>query len=164
MGLSELTPEVDVYAFAMTCIEILSMGRVPWSLVGDDSVRHFVLSTCWCCHCFTCAHHSTPEENSRPLIPITPYTKPGEGAELQELMRNCWHRDPKVRPEFSTIVKDLKSMRLNEGVPEDVISPKFPDWTPLPPTEEWDRQTSASPDLHPVGFVSGSSRECIVLD
>ena len=48
MGLSELTPEVDVYAFAMTCIEILSMGRVPWSLVGDDSVRHFVLSK-WCC-------------------------------------------------------------------------------------------------------------------
>ena len=43
-GLSQLTVEMDVYAFAITCIEILQMGRMPWPLMDDDAVRRFVLS------------------------------------------------------------------------------------------------------------------------
>lgn len=38
-----ITNEMDVYAFAITCIEVLSMGRMPWPLVDDEAVRHFVL-------------------------------------------------------------------------------------------------------------------------
>jgi hypothetical protein len=35
--------EMDVYAFAVCCIEILSMGRMPWPLPDDEAVRHLVL-------------------------------------------------------------------------------------------------------------------------
>lgn len=43
-GLEQHTTEMDIYAYAMTCVEILSMGRVPWAFADDDAVRHFVLS------------------------------------------------------------------------------------------------------------------------
>lgn len=43
-GQSELMQQVDVYAFAVCCIEILTKGGMPWPLVDDDAVRHLVLS------------------------------------------------------------------------------------------------------------------------
>ena len=43
-GQSRLTAAMDVYAFAICCIEILSMGRMPWPLFDDEVVRHLVLS------------------------------------------------------------------------------------------------------------------------
>lgn len=49
MGLNQLTTEMDVYAFAMCSIEILSMGRMPWPFMDDDAVRHFVLSKLLLC-------------------------------------------------------------------------------------------------------------------
>jgi abelson tyrosine-protein kinase 1 len=43
-GAQTLTPEIDVYAFAICRGEILNMGALPWPLMDDDTVRHFVLS------------------------------------------------------------------------------------------------------------------------
>ena len=43
-GQNQITHESDVYAYAILCIEILSMGRLPWPLMDDDAVQHFVLS------------------------------------------------------------------------------------------------------------------------
>jgi hypothetical protein len=43
-GAQVLTPEMDVYAFAICCIEILTKGALPWPLMDDDAVRRFVLS------------------------------------------------------------------------------------------------------------------------
>ena len=43
-GAQNLTPEMDVYAFAICCAEILTMGALPWQFVDDDTVRHLVLS------------------------------------------------------------------------------------------------------------------------
>lgn len=43
-GAQALTPEMDVYAFAICCVEILTKGALPWPLMDDDAVRHFVLS------------------------------------------------------------------------------------------------------------------------
>ena len=42
-GATDLTPAMDVYAYAICCIEILLMGRMPWPLSTDDDVRRFVL-------------------------------------------------------------------------------------------------------------------------
>jgi abelson tyrosine-protein kinase 1 len=42
-GAQVLTPEMDVYAFAICCAEILTKGALPWPLMDDDAVRHFVL-------------------------------------------------------------------------------------------------------------------------
>jgi len=43
-GAQVLTPKMDVYAFAICCVEVLTMGALPWPLTDDDAVRHFVLS------------------------------------------------------------------------------------------------------------------------
>ena len=43
-GAQALTPQMDVYAFSICCVEILTMGALPWPLMDDDAVRHFVLS------------------------------------------------------------------------------------------------------------------------
>ena len=42
-GAQVLTPEMDVYAFAICCAEILTKGALPWPLMDDNAVRHFVL-------------------------------------------------------------------------------------------------------------------------
>lgn len=42
-GQSGLTHEIDVYAFAITCVELLTKGALPWPLADDDAVRYFVL-------------------------------------------------------------------------------------------------------------------------
>lgn len=44
-GLSDLTHKVDVYAYAITCVEVLNMGQMPWSLTDDNAVQFIVLST-----------------------------------------------------------------------------------------------------------------------
>ena len=43
-GAQILTAEMDVYAFAICCWEILNMGALPWPHMDDSDVRHFVLS------------------------------------------------------------------------------------------------------------------------
>ena len=42
-GMSGLTQEVDVYAFGITCVELLTKGALPWPMADDDAVRQFVL-------------------------------------------------------------------------------------------------------------------------
>jgi serine/threonine protein kinase len=43
-GNSQFFAPMDVYAFAICCIEILTKGGLPWPLLDDDAVRHLVLS------------------------------------------------------------------------------------------------------------------------
>ena len=43
-GNSQFLAPMDVYAFAICCIEILNKGSLPWPLLDDDTVRYFVLS------------------------------------------------------------------------------------------------------------------------
>ena len=43
-GAQKLTQEMDVYAFAICCWEILTMGGLPWPLMDDIAVRLSVLS------------------------------------------------------------------------------------------------------------------------
>ncbi|KAF8060214.1 hypothetical protein FPV67DRAFT_1513824 [Lyophyllum atratum] len=137
-GLSQLalTPQMDVYAYAISCVEVLSMGRVPWALLDDVAVRHFVLN-----------------ENQRPTVPNTPFNTPL----LQDLLRVCWHQDPDVRPSFEKIVVDVKAMRtafLRDGgggeegqvTTSPIVIEKERQWEwnwDLPPSKE-------SPDMRPV--------------
>ena len=52
------------------------------------------------------AKHIIALENRRPTIPeATPST-------LENLIRKCWSREPRERPKFSAIVKELS--RFNE--------------------------------------------------
>jgi abelson tyrosine-protein kinase 1 len=40
---NRLTQEMDIYAFAICCIEILDKGTVPWQHHDDSAVICFVL-------------------------------------------------------------------------------------------------------------------------
>ena len=42
-GESTLTPEADVYAFAIVCVEILTNGELPWAMLDDQAVQQLVL-------------------------------------------------------------------------------------------------------------------------
>ena len=42
----ELTPGIDVYAFGISCAEILNLGALPWPYTNDDTVRHIVCGVC----------------------------------------------------------------------------------------------------------------------
>ncbi|GLB45720.1 putative protein tyrosine kinase [Lyophyllum shimeji] len=136
------TPQMDVYAYAISCVEILSMGRLPWALMDDGAVRHFVL-----------------QKNERPAIPNTRFNTPL----LQDLLRVCWHKDPTVRPSFAKIVVDVKAVRkafLREGGNGDEIEVASPitierdrmwDWN-------WDQTRSReSPDMRPLPLPSSNT-------
>lgn len=134
LGSIELTTEMDVYAYAICCVEILLMGRLPWPLMTDEAVRNFVL-----------------KDNTRPKLPPSRFNTPA----LQELLRVCWDRDPAVRPPFVQIVKDVKALRRAAEHPaqglDELVSP------PVSPKERggagagWDDAPARpSPDMHPI--------------
>ncbi|KII83772.1 hypothetical protein PLICRDRAFT_95753 [Plicaturopsis crispa FD-325 SS-3] len=131
-GLNRLTTEVDVYAFAITCAEILTKGIVPWNLLNDDAVSRMVLV-----------------ENQRPILPLTKVSSPA----LTTILNACWHRDPFNRPAFSDIERELKLLRIRQGhYAED--SPR------IPQVDLWEEEhtTKSSPDMlpQPLPIVSSS--------
>ncbi|KAF8957371.1 kinase-like domain-containing protein, partial [Flammula alnicola] len=91
-GASPLTPEVDVWAFSITCVEILTMGRIPWPLEDDDTVRDLVL-----------------KGNLHPPLPkILPFNIPPA---LLDILNNCWCVAPEDRLPFQRVTAALHSLR-----------------------------------------------------
>ncbi|KAJ7276508.1 hypothetical protein B0H12DRAFT_1227628 [Mycena haematopus] len=130
LGSSQLTAEMDVYSYAICCVEILSMGRLPWPLMSDEAVRDFVL-----------------KDNTRPTIPPSRFNTPA----LQALLRVCWDKEPTIRPPFSNIVKEAKQLRKAAELPFEgfsdlaspPVSPRGPNWPDV-------ENARPSPDMHPV--------------
>ncbi|KAH9011512.1 kinase-like domain-containing protein, partial [Lactarius hengduanensis] len=89
-GAQALTPEMDVYAFAICCVEILTMGALPWPLMDDDAVRHFVLN-----------------ENMRPSLPPSNLVN----GQLMSVIRASWDTVPSNRPSFKQSARELKKQR-----------------------------------------------------
>lgn len=96
-------------------------------------------------------------EDSRPVIPPTRFSTPA----LQELLRACWQKDPFMRPNFSTVVQDLKQLRKSSGLPEEIVSPKFPEWQESEGFEF--RVSRPSPDMHPIPLFPGTPRKSLYL-
>jgi abelson tyrosine-protein kinase 1 len=42
-GSSHLTKEMDVYSFAICCVEVLNWGNIPWAHTDDLVIRHLTL-------------------------------------------------------------------------------------------------------------------------
>ncbi|KAF8634740.1 hypothetical protein AX15_000748 [Amanita polypyramis BW_CC] len=137
-GVNDLTPAMDVYAYSICCIEILLMGRVPWSLYDDHDVRRFVL-----------------EEDRRPPLPeVPPFNSPG----LRELIQACWNRDPDKRPTFRQVVQEMRFIRRNAGQsPDETHTPQKPELL------DDERISRHSPDPRPAplpnSIYSRSSEE-----
>ncbi|KAG6864758.1 hypothetical protein C0991_007317 [Blastosporella zonata] len=147
-GLSQLalTAQMDVYAYAISCVEILSMGKMPWPLADDDAVRHFVL-----------------RENKRPALPHTRFNT----VLLWTLLHACWNQDPESRPSFEEVVKDVTVMRnafLEEAVNTTGEEPPIPLSSPIRierSRQDWDwdhSRSRPSPDMHPIPLpIMGST-------
>ena len=44
-GSSHLTKQMDIYSYAITCVEILNWGSLPWAYIDDFAIRRLVLGT-----------------------------------------------------------------------------------------------------------------------
>lgn len=123
-----LTPEIDVYAFAMVCVEILTRGSLPWPMMDDDAVKRFVLV-----------------DNMRPSLPLTRLSN----SPLTNIIHAAWDAKPRRRPSFKRISQDLEKLKVEAGssVVESPRPPRFVD--------QWaDSPTRASPDMHPISLPS----------
>ncbi|KAJ6482064.1 kinase-like domain-containing protein [Mycena vitilis] len=102
---SDLTLQMDIYSYAICCVEILSMGRVPWPTPSDEAARTLVL-----------------KDNIRPDIPSTRFDSPA----LHELLRICWDKNPGIRLPFSKLAmvtqQLLRAAELPSGGFDDLAS------------------------------------------
>ena len=143
LGQSQLTQQIDVYAFAILCVEILTKGGLPWPLADDNSVRHLVLSMylfiiSLLLHKLTCA----TEEDMRPEIPDLQRIWM---TDLGNILRACWNRTPSQRPLFVKIDDQIQALRSKyvSNVHDTPMSPVVDlDYDPL--------RNRKSPPMHPV--------------
>ncbi|KAJ3903739.1 hypothetical protein F5879DRAFT_803026 [Lentinula edodes] len=136
-GSSQLTVEMDVYAFAICCTEVLSLGRMPWPLYDDNQVQNHIMA------------------NQRPEVPPTCFTSP----DLIDLIRLCWATNPLNRPLFSEVASELKALRKKSTLSACVIgaemmdsrfrSPRFSE----PLYQLQDSRSLPSPDMYPIQLL-----------
>ncbi|KAF9070422.1 kinase-like domain-containing protein [Rhodocollybia butyracea] len=111
-GRGFISKENDVYAFAITCVEIVTMGSLPWPTKPDDVVKIIVL-----------------EQNGRPPFPSKIVDRLG----VLSLLENCWHDEFGERPTFSKVVKDLETLVTRLAFYRPELSPTPPPQSlPLP--------------------------------
>ncbi|KAJ3848775.1 hypothetical protein EV368DRAFT_48649 [Lentinula lateritia] len=141
-GSSQLTVEMDVYAFAVCCTEVLSLGRMPWPLYDDNQVQNHIMA------------------NQRPDVPPTCFTSP----DLVDLIQLCWATNPLNRPLFSEVASELKALRkkstLSAGVTgAEIIDSRFrsPRFSELG-YQLQDSRSPPSPDMHPIQLLPRSAR------
>ncbi|RPD52291.1 kinase-like protein [Lentinus tigrinus ALCF2SS1-7] len=110
-GTSGLTKAVDVYAFAITCVELLTKGALPWPMADDDAVRHFVV-----------------HENTRPEPP-SEYRWSQQF--ISNILRACWNQCPDLRPSFKVVEERVRELRAQYGGNLEAGSEELPQ--PIPP-------------------------------
>ncbi|KAL4243264.1 Serine/threonine-protein kinase [Abortiporus biennis] len=121
-GQSDLTRAVDIYAFAICCVEMLTKGQVPWHMADDNSVRHFVLT-----------------ENMRPEIPLGRVWS----SQLAAIIQSCWQANPDSRPSFDVIDGEVQKLRASYGA--DLKESPQP-----PPQHLAEHSSRKSPSMRPL--------------
>ncbi|PFH46687.1 hypothetical protein AMATHDRAFT_154051 [Amanita thiersii Skay4041] len=87
-----MTRKTDVYAYALTCIEIVTFGNIPWPNLSDDLVKEAVLK-------------NGQEHKSRP-----PYPELVKILDIEGLLL-YWNDAPALRPKFTNIIQQLQILR-----------------------------------------------------
>ncbi|KAJ1548731.1 hypothetical protein HK405_016009, partial [Cladochytrium tenue] len=127
-----LTQAVDVYAFAMTCFEVVSDGDIPLTDVPDALVYQFVVE--------------------RSVRPVRPERCPQA---MWDLMVQCWHPDPLQRPSFAAVSVAMKSIVAEVGAAVAAIS--SPMLMPLPRTSDPRHAQAIRPRDAPAGPVDSTA-------
>jgi len=86
-----ITASSDVYAFAMTLLEIVTGARPFLDLPNDGAVVVAVVV-----------------QNRRPRADLP--LKYQFGGRLRELMEHCWRTDPRQRPDMAMVAWHLEEM------------------------------------------------------
>lgn len=154
-GNDKFLAAMDVYAFAMCCVEILNKGNLPWPLLDDDAVRSIVLSA----FNFTSIRVlRVPDflfptgDHGRPEIPGDHLSWKSDIAQIITL---CWSQQPASRPKFPKVVDALEIIGRKHGVPIQHVSPDV-ETTPRIPL------VPMSPDMHPLPELPAlPNRECM---
>ncbi|KAL5525571.1 hypothetical protein ACEPAG_6907 [Sanghuangporus baumii] len=115
-----LTYQVDIYAYAIVCVEIFGHGALPWGVVDDDAYRRLVV-----------------EEDKRP-----PITSSNANKGILSVIEMCWTRDPTKRPTFQKVVRELRNLGLNKYSD----SPR----TQVKVIDSDSKRSRPSPDMRPV--------------
>ncbi|THH10883.1 hypothetical protein EW145_g1036 [Phellinidium pouzarii] len=133
-----LTYHVDIYAYAIVCVEIFGEGALPWTMVDDENFRHLVL-----------------EENKHP-----PITSPNISKGILDVVESCWARDPLNRPTFQKVVRELKQLGLDKyhSSPSS-NSPYLGEKSML---FDEDHKRKQSPDMKPVALPRDSEENELV--
>ncbi|KAI5119647.1 hypothetical protein M0805_009008 [Coniferiporia weirii] len=123
-----LTYQVDVYAYAIVCVEIFADGALPWAMVDDNSYRHLVI-----------------EENKRP-----PITSTNASNGILSVIESCWSHNPAARPTFQKVVRELKKAGLSKYTDSPVLGGKSSIF-------DEDHIRRQSPDMKPVALPDTES-------
>ncbi|KAF9069442.1 kinase-like domain-containing protein [Rhodocollybia butyracea] len=102
-----ISKESDVYAFAITSVEIVTMGSLPWPTSSDDIVKKIV-------------------SDGRPPLP----QKLLDRLRIRSILERCWDNDYRERPTFSKVVKVLGAQTLSyqPGSSRFSASPELMKW------------------------------------
>ena len=93
------------------------------------------------------------DDDRRPPFPDVPFFN---SLALRELVQSCWSSDPRRRPSFTQIVRDMKSIRRNVGQNPDEAS------TPRKSEPLDDKHVSRpSPDMRPSPLPNNAYSKCL---
>ena len=85
---NEYSFKVDVYAFGMLCWEMLT-GTQPFHKLNNVQISYAVC-----------------KKKERPAFPSSTPKK------LRDFISRCWHQDPRMRPSFKEIFKELRDCKV----------------------------------------------------
>ncbi|KAI9060350.1 kinase-like protein [Trametes sanguinea] len=109
-GEGALSTATDVYAFAVTVVEILGKGKIPWGACDDTSVQSRVLRE---------RPSIEPAWQSQWLTPLI------------GIVNKCWQQDPTNRPNFSEVDHEVQELRAQAkhgfAAPPLASGPSLPD-------------------------------------
>nr|XP_006817707.1 PREDICTED: uncharacterized protein LOC102806750 [Saccoglossus kowalevskii] len=85
VGAKKVTLALDKFSYGVLCWEIFTKGREPFKDNRTEDIRHKYII------------------GQRPTLSILP-------SDMCDIIDACWHQDPKERPAFKSVLRDLRTL------------------------------------------------------
>lgn len=167
-----ITRATDVYAFANTCLEVLTRGELPWADKEDYQVRQLVSS-----------EYHTIGASSGPLSqlktayaegehPAIPHRVATDYPSFYFILHQCWNRVASQRPQFTDISGDvaeisaLRTSSRGRPTPSSIqtTSLSFLDGRPFRPARSSAISMQTAPSRTFSGNISQISNNSTITD